>query len=36
MTEKTTHFGYRQVGATEKVGMVREVFDSVAGKYDLM
>ncbi len=34
--ENTTHFGYRQVKTEEKVGMVREVFDSVAGKYDLM
>lgn len=31
-----THFGYRHVGAGEKTGMVREVFSSVAGKYDLM
>lgn len=36
MTEKTTHFGYRQVPIEEKVGMVRDVFDSVADKYDLM
>lgn len=34
--ENTTHFGYKQVRTEEKVGMVREVFDSVAGKYDLM
>lgn len=32
----TTHFGYRTVHTEEKVGMVREVFDSVAPKYDLM
>ena len=35
-TEKTTHFGYREVPAPEKAGLVREVFDSVAGSYDLM
>lgn len=36
MTDKTTHFGYRQIPVGDKVGMVREVFDSVADKYDLM
>ncbi len=35
MTEKT-HFGYQQLPAEEKAGRVRGVFDSVAGKYDLM
>jgi demethylmenaquinone methyltransferase/2-methoxy-6-polyprenyl-1,4-benzoquinol methylase len=34
--EKTTHFGYREVPFREKTGLVREVFDSVAGNYDLM
>jgi demethylmenaquinone methyltransferase/2-methoxy-6-polyprenyl-1,4-benzoquinol methylase len=34
--EKTTNFGYREVAVQEKAGMVREVFDSVAGNYDLM
>ncbi len=34
--DKTTHFGFRQVPADEKANLVREVFDSVAGKYDLM
>ena len=34
--EKTTHFGYREVAVGDKAGMVREVFDSVAGNYDLM
>ena len=33
---KTTHFGYREVDVEKKQGLVREVFDSVAGKYDLM
>lgn len=33
---KTTHFGFREVQVKEKTGLVREVFDSVAGKYDLM
>lgn len=31
-----THFGYRSVPAGEKAGLVREVFDSVATRYDLM
>jgi len=34
--EKTTHFGYLEVPVEEKTGLVREVFDSVAGNYDLM
>ena len=33
---KTSSFGYRDVDATEKVRMVRGVFDSVASSYDLM
>jgi demethylmenaquinone methyltransferase/2-methoxy-6-polyprenyl-1,4-benzoquinol methylase len=32
----TTHFGFRTVREGEKASLVREVFDSVAGKYDLM
>jgi len=34
--DSTTHFGYETVDVTEKQGRVREVFDSVAGNYDLM
>ena len=33
---KTTHFGFREVPVEEKTGLVHEVFESVAGKYDLM
>lgn len=33
---ETASFGYRDVDAAQKAGMVREVFSSVAGKYDLM
>ena len=32
----TTHFGYRDVPVEEKTGLVHDVFESVAGKYDLM
>ena len=32
----TTHFGYKTVSADEKAGLVRDVFDSVANRYDLM
>jgi|APTNR8051073442_1049403.scaffolds.fasta_scaffold20277_2 demethylmenaquinone methyltransferase/2-methoxy-6-polyprenyl-1,4-benzoquinol methylase len=32
----TTHFGFRTVATTEKEGLVRGVFDSVARRYDLM
>ncbi|HYR01527.1 MAG TPA: bifunctional demethylmenaquinone methyltransferase/2-methoxy-6-polyprenyl-1,4-benzoquinol methylase UbiE [Casimicrobiaceae bacterium] len=35
MSEKT-HFGYEQVAPQDKARRVRGVFDSVAGKYDLM
>lgn len=35
MTE-TTHFGYQTVPTAEKAQRVRAVFDSVAGRYDLM
>ncbi|MFK7894013.1 MAG: bifunctional demethylmenaquinone methyltransferase/2-methoxy-6-polyprenyl-1,4-benzoquinol methylase UbiE [Granulosicoccus sp.] len=36
MTDEKTHFGYQQVDASAKAGMVGQVFDSVAGKYDVM
>lgn len=36
MTDKTTHFGYEEVPVDDKVNRVREVFDSVASKYDVM
>jgi demethylmenaquinone methyltransferase / 2-methoxy-6-polyprenyl-1,4-benzoquinol methylase len=32
----TTDFGYRTVDRAEKAGLVRQVFDSVAPRYDLM
>jgi len=35
-TEKTTHFGYREVPLREKTRLVGDVFRSVAGNYDLM
>lgn len=34
--EQTTDFGYRRVPRGEKQARVREVFDSVASRYDLM
>jgi demethylmenaquinone methyltransferase/2-methoxy-6-polyprenyl-1,4-benzoquinol methylase len=34
--QRRTHFGYRPVDTDAKAGLVREVFVSVAGKYDLM
>lgn len=36
MSEPTTHFGFRQVAEEDKADLVREVFDSVVDKYDLM
>ncbi len=33
---ETVSFGYRDVDATQKTGMVKGVFSNVAGKYDLM
>lgn len=35
-SDKTTHFGYREVPEDQKVRMVGGVFDSVASRYDLM
>jgi len=34
--DDTTHFGYRSVSTDEKADLVRDVFDSVASRYDLM
>ncbi|HYN76516.1 MAG TPA: bifunctional demethylmenaquinone methyltransferase/2-methoxy-6-polyprenyl-1,4-benzoquinol methylase UbiE [Lamprocystis sp. (in: g-proteobacteria)] len=34
--KETTHFGFRQVPVEEKAARVREVFDSVASRYDIM
>ena len=36
MSERTTDFGYTRVLQEEKAARVREVFDSVADRYDLM
>jgi demethylmenaquinone methyltransferase/2-methoxy-6-polyprenyl-1,4-benzoquinol methylase len=36
MSDKTTHFGFRDVPVDEKERHVRDVFDSVADNYDLM
>src|SRR5689334_25396491 len=33
---ETTDFGFRRVPRSDKRGMVRAVFDSVASRYDLM
>jgi demethylmenaquinone methyltransferase/2-methoxy-6-polyprenyl-1,4-benzoquinol methylase len=35
-TDNTTHFGFKQVDANDKVKLVRGVFDSVASQYDVM
>ncbi len=35
-TGQTTHFGSRKVAMEEKQGLVNEVFDGVASRYDLM
>jgi demethylmenaquinone methyltransferase/2-methoxy-6-polyprenyl-1,4-benzoquinol methylase len=32
----TTHFGYKDVPVDDKSGLVKEVFDSVASRYDIM
>ncbi len=35
-SSRTTHFGYRDVRVEDKTALVRGVFSSVAGRYDLM
>ena len=35
-SEKTTNFGYQQVAEDDKADRVRDVFDSVAARYDIM
>ncbi|QLB12420.1 2-octaprenyl-6-methoxy-1,4-benzoquinone methylase /demethylmenaquinone methyltransferase [Bisgaardia hudsonensis] len=35
-SEETTHFGFKTVAKSEKQKLVENVFNSVAGKYDLM
>lgn len=35
-SERTTHFGYREVPVAEKTRLVHQVFESVADNYDLM
>ena len=35
-TAETTHFGFKTVAEDAKAGLVRDVFDKVAPKYDLM
>src|SRR3954452_25555975 len=34
--DQTTHFGFRDVAATDKQTLVNDVFNSVAQRYDLM
>jgi demethylmenaquinone methyltransferase/2-methoxy-6-polyprenyl-1,4-benzoquinol methylase len=34
--QRTTHFGYQEVGVDEKASRVAHVFDSVASRYDVM
>ncbi len=35
-SDDATHFGYKTVAEADKAGLVRDVFDAVAPKYDLM
>ncbi len=35
-SERTVDFGFEKVAAADKAGRVRSVFESVAGKYDVM
>jgi demethylmenaquinone methyltransferase / 2-methoxy-6-polyprenyl-1,4-benzoquinol methylase len=35
-SEQETHFGFQTVKTKQKEGLVREVFDSVAKRYDIM
>jgi len=34
--DKTTHFGFKEVPESAKAGLVGQVFDSVASRYDIM
>jgi demethylmenaquinone methyltransferase/2-methoxy-6-polyprenyl-1,4-benzoquinol methylase len=36
VTDRSTHFGFRDVPVGDKARLVRDVFDSVADRYDLM
>lgn len=36
LTKQTTHFGYQTVPREQKASRVRDVFDSVANRYDIM
>lgn len=35
-SEDTTHFGFETIPSSEKAGRVRNLFGSVASKYDIM
>ena len=36
MINKTTNFGFKEVPEEEKASLVKDVFDSVSKRYDLM
>lgn len=36
MDKKTTHFGYKTIAREEKAAHVKDVFDSVSSRYDIM